>query len=122
MKRRAVPVEDSELAQVVEAGAVAGGEDDRVHALALAVAPHDLIGVERAEHRAVTDETLSEGFPKPDAVGDNAAAGDLVKPVCGQRVKAGLAQPVVDVLATKPLGNEPHRMTYGQRDGRDRRE
>jgi hypothetical protein len=115
-------VEGAELAQVVQAGPVSGGQDDRVDRLALAVAPGHLVSVQRGEHRAPVNAAVSEGLLEPDAVGDHAAAGDLAQPFGGQGVEATLAQPVVDVLAAQPLGDEPHGMAGGQRDRRDRRE
>ena len=66
-----------ELAQIVEARPVAGRENDRVDALALALAPHDLVPVERDEHRSHVEQPVGERLAQPDAVGDQAAAADL---------------------------------------------
>jgi hypothetical protein len=48
----ATPVEGSQRAEVVQVGAVAGGEHDSVHLLARAVRPNDTVGGERGEHGA----------------------------------------------------------------------
>src|SRR5437867_1719778 len=115
-------VQSPELAQAVQAGPVSGGEKDRVDLLASGIAPDHLPSVERDEHRTSIDATLSEGLLESDAVGDYTAAGDLAQPHRRQGVEPGLAKPIVDVVATHALGDEPHGVAGGDRDRRDRRE
>ena len=58
--RRSVLIQRAEVMQVAEAGAVAGGQDDRVHRLALTVAPDQLVAVERGEHRADVEQAACQ--------------------------------------------------------------
>ena len=74
---------EPQLAQVVQAGPVSGGEDDRVDRFAPAIAPHDPLAVERDEHRTSVDAALGEGLFEPDAIGHDAAAGDLAHQTAG---------------------------------------
>ena len=97
-------VQGPELAQVGQAGPVAGGEDDRIDRLALATAPDHLPSVERGEHRTAVDTALSEGLLEPDAVGHHAAAVILRNQIARQGVEPGLAEPVMHVVAAHRWG------------------
>ena len=103
-------VEGSQAVEVAEAGAIPGGQDDRIDPLALMLVPDDLIAVKAGEHRADVQQAVGQGLPEAHAVGDHAPVGDLAQPRGGQRVETGLAQPVVHVLAADPLRDEPQRM------------
>ena len=108
-------VQRAELAQVTEAGPVAGREDDRVDPLPLVVTPHDFVPVERDEHGPHVDQAVRERLLEPDAVGDQASPADFVQPRGRQRVKPGLPQPVVHVLAGDSLWDESERVPDRER-------
>ena len=108
--------------EVAHARAVPRCQDDRVDRLGGPVAPDHPVFVERGEHRTLIHASLSEGLPEADAVGDHRTVGDRAQPGRRQGVEAGLAEPVVDVVATDALGDEPDGMACGDRGGRDRRE
>jgi hypothetical protein len=93
-----------------------------VDVFAFAVAPHHVLSVEGDEHPTLSDVPLGEGFPESDAVGHDGPACDLAQPCRRQRVEAGLAEPVMDVVSTEPLRNEPHGVACGQGGLRDVRE
>jgi hypothetical protein len=99
--------ERPQTAQVAEVGTVAGGEDDRVHHLACAIGPDDLLAVQRGEHRAWVGPSPFESDSVAAGVGDERVWDELSEPVGRQVVEAGPVQPVVQISPVDPLGKEP---------------
>src|SRR5690606_7976227 len=119
LEGQAVAVERAEGAQVVQAGPVAGGEDDGVDGLAGAVGPDDVLAVEGGEHRPPVEPSGLQGGGVVAGVQDEGAGGQAGQPVRRQVVEAGGGVPVVDVLAADDLRHELERLPGGEGDGGD---
>src|SRR6266550_5746009 len=109
-------IESSELAQILEAGRVAGRKDDRVDRLLLAIAPDHMVIVQMVEHGPPIEASPDQLLFIASAVSDDRAANDLCQPLGREPVKASLPIPVVDVFTAKTLGDEAHRFACCQRD------
>src|SRR5205085_5187062 len=98
VNRSSLVIEGSKLAQVLEAGAVSRRENDRIDRLALAFVPDYSVNVQAFEHGASIKSPLDELRFITSAISDDGAPNDQFQPFGGERVKAGLAEPVVHVF------------------------
>ena len=92
--------------QVVEVGAVAGGEDDGVDHFAGAVGPDDVLAVQRGEHRASVRPSGLDSGSVAAGVGDEGVRDEPSEPFGRKVVEAGPLQPVVQISPVDPLGKE----------------
>src|SRR6266581_7494155 len=102
-------VESSKLAQILEAGLVAGRKDDRVDRLLLAIAPDHTVIVQMVEHGPTIEAAPEQLLFIASAVCDDRAANDLCQPFGREPVKAGLPIPVMDIFTAETLRKEAHR-------------
>src|SRR5438034_5329210 len=109
-------IESSKLAQIPEAGLVAGRQDDRVDRLLMAIAPDHTVICQMVEYRPPIEASPEQLLFIASAISDDRAANDLCQPLGREPVKAGLPIPVVDVFTAEALGNEAHRFACCQRD------
>ena len=118
VQRPLVAVERADRCEVVEAGPVAGGQDDGVDVFAAAVAPTDGIAVEAGEHRPSVRVARAQGGAVAAVVDDGRGA---VKPAADRRrVQARADQPPVQVASQRPLRPKAQRRPRGQAHARHR--